>query len=265
MPDFVYKDNYSIDDLLKIITILRGKDGCPWDKEQNHKSIRNNFIEEVYEAVEAIDSENTALLREELGDVLLQVIFHCELEKELNSFEFDDVVNELCQKLIIRHPHVFGNVTVHDTTDVLKNWEDIKNKVKGTKDYTETLRNIPCVFPSLMRAEKIGKRAAKAGMDFVDCKSALNRLKDEINELEHAIDSANTDDIADEMGDVLFSCTNVARKLSINSEEALSKSCEKFIKRFAQVEKLTRLDGIDIDSLSIDELDVYWDKAKENL
>lgn len=263
MPDFVYKEYYSIDDLQQIMKDLRGENGCPWDREQSHKSIRNNFIEEVYEAIEAIDTDDTKLMREELGDVLLQIIFHCELEAEKETFDFNDVVDELCQKLIIRHPHVFGSVTVNNTEEVLNNWENIKNEVKGTESYTQTLKNVPNVLPALMRAEKIGKRASKAGMDFKDIKSTLAILKAEIEELEESILKGDANDIADEMGDVLFSCTNVARKLSINSEETLSKSCKKFIARFEKVENLTKLDGKDMKSLSIDELDVYWDRAKK--
>lgn len=187
MLDFLNNKYYTINELIDIVKCLRGDNGCPWDKEQNHKSIRNNFIEEVYEAVEAIDTDNPVLLREELGDVLLQVVFHCQIESELNSFTFDDVVDELCRKLIIRHPHVFGEVKVSDTNEVLNNWEKIKNTTKGTKSYTETLTNVPTVLPSLFRATKIGSRAAKAGMDFKDLQSTLSCLDNEVDELKSAI------------------------------------------------------------------------------
>lgn len=262
MLDFSINKYYTIYDLVNIMKILRSENGCPWDREQNHKSIRNNFIEEVYEAVEAIDTDNASLLREELGDVLLQVIFHSQMESEVNSFAFDDVVNELCQKLIVRHPHVFGEVKVDSTDEVLTNWENIKNERKGTESYTQTLTDVPDVLPALMKAEKIGKRAS---MDFESVESAFNALDSEIIELKEAISNKNQDEIADEIGDVLFSCVNVSRKLGISSEEALSKACTKFIKRFEQVENLTRLNGIDMKSLSIDELDAYWHKAKEKI
>ncbi len=263
MLDISENKYYTINELLKIMEILRGKNGCPWDREQNHKSIRNNFIEEVYEAVEAIDSENSMLLREELGDVLLQVVFHSQLETEAGNFTFNDIVNELCHKLIIRHPHVFSNVSVKDTSEVLTNWENIKNKVKGTESYTETLTNVPKVLPALMRAEKIGSRAKKAGMDFDDVESSLKSLECEVQELKDAVKNRDSENIAEELGDILFSCVNVARKENINAEEALTMANEKFIERFREVERLTRLDGIDMKSLSIDELDVYWGKAKE--
>ena len=262
MLDFSFKKYYTISELIEIMKILRSENGCPWDKEQNHASIRNNFIEEVYEAVEAIDTNDIALLREELGDVLLQVVFHSQMEAEAQNFTFDDIVNELCQKLVTRHPHVFGEITVGSTDEVLTNWEAIKNKVKGTESYTQTLKNVPDVLPALMRAEKVGKRASKASMDFDNVTDALNALKSEIFELEEAIKNGNTDNITDELGDVLFSCVNTGRKLGICSEEALFKSTNKFISRFEKVEHLTRLDGIDMKSLSIDELDDYWHRVK---
>lgn len=265
MLDFYPNKYYTINDLVNIMQLLRSENGCPWDKEQTHKSIRNNFIEEVYEAIEAIDTDNTDLLREELGDVLLQVIFHAQMESEFGNFTFDDIVNELCLKLVVRHPHVFGNIEVSDTSEVLTNWETIKNKTKGTESYTETLTNVPDVLPALMKANKIGQRAARAGMDFADTDSAYNALVGEIKELDEAIKNNNSEEITNEIGDVIFSCVNVARKLKVNSEEALTKACEKFISRFQKVENLTRLDGIDMKSLSIDELDVYWQKAKKEI
>lgn len=262
MLDFSVKKYYTINDLLEIMKILRSENGCPWDREQDHKSIRNNFIEEVYEAVEAIDKGDTPLLREELGDVLLQVVFHAQLENEAGNFTFGDIVDELCHKLVIRHPHVFGDINVSSTDEVLTNWENIKNNVKGTKSYTQTLKNVPDVLPALMRAEKVGKRAAKASMDFENAQDALKRLKSEIAELEQAVEQGNNESIKDELGDVLFSCANVARKLSVNSEEALFHSTDKFITRFEKVENLTRLNGMDMKSLSIEELDTYWSQVK---
>lgn len=264
MLDFSENKYYTVNDMLNIMEILRSDKGCPWDKEQTHSSIRNNFIEEVYEAVEAIDKDDKVLLREELGDVLLQIVFHCQLEAEQGSFVFGDIVNELCHKLIIRHPHVFGNVAVNNTSDVLINWEKIKNKTKGTSSYTETLTNVPACLPALMRAEKVGKRAAKAVMDFDDLSSALSSLSDEIKELEQEIGKVPSDSrVTEELGDVLFSCVNVARKLGVSAEEALTRSTEKFISRFSEVEDQIRLSGIDMKSLSIDELNVFWDRAKE--
>lgn len=260
--DFVFKEKYGIEDLLKIMRILRSENGCPWDREQTHKSIRKDFIEEVYEAAEAIDLEDTALLREELGDVLLQVVFHARIEEELGSFDFGDVVNEVCGKLITRHPHVFGDVTAETSEEVLKNWNNIKQQTKGQETYTETLESVCTALPALMRAQKVGQRAKRAGMDFKDAAAVLGCLEDEIAELKAAISDGNADGIKDELGDVLFSCTNLARHLDCDAEETLSLSTEKFIRRFKEAEELIRCDGADMKSLNIDELDAYWRRAK---
>lgn len=265
MNNFKFKENYNIDDLLEIIKILRSPNGCPWDMEQTHKSIRKDFIEEVYEAIEAIDLEDTALLREELGDVLLQVAFHCQIENEKNNFNFDNVCDELCKKLIVRHPHVFGQITVSDTGEVLKNWDNIKKKTKGQTTYSETLESVAKSLPALMRAEKLGKRAMRAGMDFNDSLDAFNCIELETKELKEAINRDNKENIEEELGDLLFSCVNTARHLNIDAEEALTKACEKFIERFKETEKLVMSSGADMPALSIDELDVYWRQAKNNL
>lgn len=259
--DFEFKKCYNIDDLIDIMRILRSENGCPWDREQDHHSIRKDFIEEVYEAVEAIDLEDTELLREELGDVLLQVVFHSRIEEEKGSFKFGDVVNEVCQKLIIRHPHVFGDVSVKNSEDVLKNWNNIKQETKGQETYTETLESVCSTLPALMRAQKVGQRAKRAGMDFESVQAALDALESEIAELKKAV--AEQSNIEEELGDVLFSAVNVSRLCGIDSEEALSRSTDKFIDRFRKTEELTRFDGVDMRSLNIDQLDAYWRKAKE--
>lgn len=263
--DFPMKKRYDINDMLEIMRILRSENGCPWDKEQTHKSIRKDFIEEVYEAVEAIDLDDTDLLREELGDVLLQVVFHARIEEEQNHFNFGDVVNEICRKLIIRHPHVFGDVTAETSEEVLKNWNDIKQKTKGQETYTETLESVSGALPALMRAQKVGQRAKRAGMDFRDAAHALECLESEIAELKEAVRTSDKDNMSavqDELGDVLFSCVNLARHLDFDAEETLTASTEKFIDRFRTTEELLRCEGIDMRSLNIDELDVWWRKAK---
>ena len=233
MVEYQRKDRYDINDLRDIMSILRSPQGCPWDREQIHKSIRNDFIEEVYEAIEAIDLEDTELLKEELGDVLLQIIFHCRIEEEKSCFDFDDICDELCKKLIIRQT-----------------------------SYTETLTSVAKSLPALMRAQKVGKRAMRAGMDFSCVSDAVERVKSETDELEEAIRSGKKDDIYEELGDLLFSCVNTARHLNIDAEEALTRATEKFIERFAETEDLVRLDGADMKALSIDQLDVYWNKVK---
>lgn len=260
--DFRFKDKYDINDMLEIMRLLRSENGCPWDKEQTHKSIRKDFIEETYEVVEAIDREDTALLREELGDVLLQVVFHSRIEEERGSFDFGDVVNEVCQKLVIRHPHVFGDVTADTSAEVLKNWNNIKQQTKGQETYAETLESVCTALPALMRAQKVGQRAKRAGMDFCDKQQVIECLEGEIAELKEAVSDGNKENIQDELGDVLFSCVNLARHLDCDAEEALTRSTEKFIRRFKKAENLIRCDGIDMRSLNIDELDVYWRKAK---
>lgn len=266
MVDFIKKKSYDINDLIEIIGILRSENGCPWDKEQTHESIKKDFIEEVYEAIEAIDLKDTELLKEELGDVLLQVVFHCSIESDENNFTFDDVCDDICKKMIIRHPHVFGDVTVSDTGEVLKNWDNIKQHTKGQTTYTETLESVASSLPALMKAQKVGKRASRAGMDFKSAQDSLECLKGEVMELEEAMKNGSKAEIEDELGDVLFSCVNTARLLDTDAEQVLTNAVSKFIKRFSETEKILRLNGIeDMKSLGIDELDVFWQKAKDNI
>ncbi|MBQ8515893.1 MAG: nucleoside triphosphate pyrophosphohydrolase [Ruminococcus sp.] len=265
MAEFVQKDFYDINDLIEIVRVLRQPDGCPWDREQTHASIRMDFIEEVYEVIEAIDKEDTALLREELGDVLLQVVFHTQIEREAGHFELDDVCDEVCKKMIIRHPHVFGEVTVSGTGEVLKNWEAIKQQTKGQTTYTETLESVAVSLPALLRAQKVGKRAAKSGMDFADAASALENIHTEVHELEEAAASHNTEQMADELGDVLFSCVNAARKLGLNSEQCLTAATEKFIRRFAAVEAEVQRRGKTMDDYTTKELDEIWNAVKHRI
>lgn len=263
MVDFQQKNNYSIDDLITIVKLLRSDGGCPWDKEQTHRSIRNDFLEETCEAIEAIDLGDSELLREELGDVLLQVVFHCRIEEENSSFSFDDVCDEICKKLIIRHPHVFGSVNADNTEQVLKNWDAIKMKTKGQETYTDTLKSVAATLPALMRAQKVGKRAMRAGMDFSCAEDAISCINAEKEELDKAVADGDKANIEEEIGDLLFSCVNAARHLGVDAELALKASTDKFIRRFSVTEELTAADNIDMKSLSIKELDVYWEKAKQ--
>lgn len=260
--DFRFKDKYDINDLLEIMHILRSDNGCPWDREQDHKSIRKDFLEETYEVVEAIDTEDSELLLEELGDVLLQVVFHSRIEEEKGGFDFGDVADGICQKLIVRHPHVFGDVTAETSSEVLKNWNNIKQQTKGQETYSETLESVCTALPALMRAQKIGQRAGRAGMDFKNALQVLDCLESEIAELKEAMEKGSAENIRDELGDVLFSCVNLARHLDCDAEEALTQSADKFVRRFKDAENLIRCDGADMKSLNIDELDAYWQKAK---
>jgi len=259
--NFSFKDRYNINDLLDIMHVLRAPGGCPWDAEQTHDSIRSNFIEEVYEAVDAIDKHDSILLKEELGDVLMQVVFHAEIEKENGGFDFDDVTDTVCKKLIERHPHVFGNVSVNGTDDVLKNWDEIKKNSKG-QNTTQSLVDVPKTLPALMRSSKVQHRAARVGFDWDDYHGALDKLDEEVDEFKQAIELGNAEDIEEEFGDVLFSAVNTARLLGIDSENALTKACDKFIRRFSLVEKLALEKGLKLDEQPLSVLDELWDEAK---
>lgn len=262
MIEFNTKDNYNINDLIEIVRLLRSENGCPWDKEQTHKSLKSDFIEEVCEAVEAIDLDDKALLREELGDVLLQVVFHCSIETDAGSFDFDDVCDEVCKKLIVRHPHVFGDTVVNSTDDVLRNWDRIKKEVKGQDTYTDTLKSVAKTLPALMRAQKIGKRAMRAGFDYASVQDAFKALESEKAELDEAFVSGDSKYILEEFGDLLFSCVNLARHLGINAEQALTDASDKFIRRFEKAEELINDDSLDMKELEPEKLDEYWKRAK---
>ena len=208
------KSKYNIGDLLEIMKHLRSDDGCPWDREQNHKSIRGNMLEESYEVCDAIDNDDDTALCEELGDVLLQVVFHSQMASEEDSFDFDDVADGICKKLIIRHPHVFGDVAVSGSEEVLSNWETIKNREKGQASVIDTLKSVPKAFPALMRAQKLCKRAAKA--------------EDALNTLDPMYTPKNTE----EAGKMLFKLANSFRLSEIDAEEALAIANDKFISDF---------------------------------
>ena len=263
--DFELKERYDINDLVQLIKVLRAPGGCPWDRKQTHTSIKKNFIEETYEVIEAINKDDTDLLREELGDVLLQIMLHVEMEREKGTFDFDDVVNELCQKLVIRHPHVFGEEVAKDSFEALGKWDEVKLQTKGMKKQSESMLKVPREFPALMRAQKIQHKAAKAGFDWDDLSGAVDKLYEEINELKIALDQGNQPDIEDEFGDVLFSCVNISRFIDVDSEEALTASTDKFLSRYLIVEKLAEEQGIDMKNSSIETLDLLWDEAKKNI
>lgn len=256
------KEHYGISDLLALMERLRSDRGCPWDREQNHHTIRNNFLEETYEAVEAIDRDDPVLLKEELGDVLLQVVFHCQMEKESGSFTFEDICDGLCKKLVLRHPHVFGEVQVKNSGEVLNNWDAIKKIEKHQHTAADTLQSVPATFPALMRAQKVQKRAAKAGFDWDDASGAFAKISEESAELSEAAQSGDPDRVTEELGDLLFSCVNVARFVHADAEEALTRSTDKFIARFGALEQLADERKIDLKTASLEELDVLWNEVK---
>ena len=261
--DFHFKDRYDISDLLDIMVILRGEEGCVWDREQDHRSIRNNFLEEAYEAVEAIDREDPDLLREELGDVLLQVVFHARMEEEAGGFSFSDVCDGICKKLIYRHPHVFGDTVVKDSAQVLENWDSLKKKEKHQATAASTLEGVSKALPALVRAAKVQKRAGKTGFDYPDAQGAMADLRSELSELAGAMSGRDRAALEEELGDVLFSAVNVSRHLGVDGEEALTRATEKFIRRFSAMERTAAGRGTALDALSMDELDHLWQEAKE--
>ena len=251
---------YTFEDLVTVVEILRSEGGCPWDMEQTHKSIRNDFIEETYEVIEAIDTEDPALLREELGDVLLQVVFHARIEEEQDVFGMEEVSNDICAKLIHRHPHVFGTVEVANSAEVLKNWDAIKGEEKQRITMTDKLRAISPMYPALMRAQKVGKKAAC--FDFANADEVYRKLDEEIAEVKAAAETGNQAAVEEEMGDLLLTVTSLARKLGVKSEEALFHATNKFIDRFERVENAVIGAGKDMESLTMAELDAIWDEIK---
>ena len=261
MIDFVRKKSYGLKDLEDIVAILRAPGGCPWDGEQTHESIRRDLLEESCEVIEAIDEKNTDHLKEELGDLLLQVFMHSEMEKEQGRFTVDDVADGICKKLIYRHPHVFGTVDVSGTDEVLVNWEELKRQEKGQETYTATLNAVAKSLPALWRAEKVQKKAKKAGFDWPDAAGAMDKLSEELGELQQAV--AEGSNIEEELGDLLFAAVNVSRFVHVDPEMALTGATEKFISRFSRVEELARAQGRDMKDMSLEELDKLWETAKQ--
>lgn len=261
IKELLRKEKYSFDDLMSVVRILRGEGGCPWDREQTHASIRNDFIEETYEVIEAIDTENPALLREELGDVLLQVVFHTQISEDEKQFHMEDVTTEICQKLIHRHPHVFADVNVENSSEVLKNWEAIKSDEKSRKTLTDKLTAVPPMLPALMRASKVGKKASC--FDFPDTESVMDKISEELVEVSEAMEAGKQEDISEEIGDLLLSITSLCRKLGVDAENALNKATDKFIDRFRKVENEVISQNREISECSLEELDAIWDKIKK--
>lgn len=264
VKNFEFKSSYNFDDLIKIVAALRGEGGCPWDAVQTHLTIKKDLIEETYEVIEAINKDDKVLLCEELGDLMLQVAFHAQIETEKNTFGIDEVCDGICKKLIERHPHVFGEINVNGVDDVLTNWDDIKRRTKGQKTTTQAMQAVPRELPALMRSTKIQKKAKKAGFDWADINGALDKLEEEIAELREAVAAADDAACLDEMGDVLFSAVNVSRFIDVDAEEALTAATDKFFNRFSIVEQLAEKNGIDMKNSTLEELDKLWDEAKKH-
>ena len=264
MLEITGKRKYTYDDVERIMELLRSDRGCPWDRAQTHASIRRNFIEEVYEAVEAIDLDDADLLQEELGDVLLQVVFHAQMASEAGRFDMGDVCTALCNKLIVRHPHIFGDVTVDGSDEVLKNWEDIKNQIKGVDTTHSAMVRIARSLPALIRAQKVQSKAQKVGFDFDNINDAMQKVPEELAELS----AANTPaDRAEEFGDLLFAVVNLSRFIpdgdtGVDPEQALSRATDKFMARFGRLEQAVLESGKTFGDLSLAQMDEIWREIK---
>ena len=239
---------------------LRAPDGCPWDREQTHESLLPSLLEESYEYIQAVRDGDIDHMYDELGDVLLQVVFHTQMEKEKGTFDIDDVADGICKKLIYRHPHVFGDVSVSGTGEVLSNWEALKRVEKGQETNTDALEAVARSLPALWRAEKVQKKAKKAGFDWPDISGALDKLSEELEELKAA--AAQGTNVEEELGDLLFSAVNVSRFVKADPEQALNAATDKFISRFRKVEALAVREGRSMEGMTPDELDKLWERAK---
>ena len=260
MIDFLSKPRYDVYDLKNLMSLLRGPDGCPWDREQSHESIRRNLLEEAYEAADAIDCGNTGELIEELGDVLMQVVFHADIAQSIGSFDFYDIADATCKKLIRRHPHVFGDIKADNSRESLTVWDDIKRDEKHHDTVSDAMSAVAKSLPALWRAEKIQSKAAKVGFDWPDYTGALNALNAELAELEDAV--AINCGIKEELGDILFSAVNLARLLGVDPEDALGEASEKFISRFAGIESMAAKKGKTPEDLSPEEMEELYQKVK---
>ncbi|BEP27899.1 bifunctional methyltransferase/pyrophosphohydrolase YabN [Helicovermis profundi] len=258
---------YFFEDLISIMKRLRSIDGCPWDREQTHKSLRDSLLEESYEVIEAIEDDDLYLLEEELGDLLLQIVFHSVIANENGYFNIHDVTTGISKKLINRHPHVFGDIDVKDSDEVLKNWEIIKKEEKNEKTTTDSMKRIAKTLPSLVRATKVQKKAKEVGFDWDKVEDAILKITEELDEFNEIRNRGNHNRIGEELGDLLFSVVNVCRFYKVNPEFALKETTEKFIRRFNFVEDSILAKDGKMEEISLKELDNLWNKAKkqENL
>ncbi|MEX3715653.1 nucleoside triphosphate pyrophosphohydrolase [Cytobacillus horneckiae] len=253
--------NKSFNKLREIIAVLRGPNGCPWDKKQTHESLKKYLIEEAYELIEAIDEDDIDHIIEELGDVLLQVLLHAQIGEDEGFFSIEDIIQGLSEKMIRRHPHVFGEVEAENVDEVLQNWQSIKDEEKGEKP-ASLLDGIPASYPQLLKAEALQKKAAKVGFDWEEVSSIWDKVREEIKEFEIETEN-NNENMISEFGDILFAFVNIARYYQINPEEALNRTNNKFYHRFLYIEEKVRESGKDISSFSVDQLDAFWNEAKK--
>jgi tetrapyrrole methylase family protein / MazG family protein len=247
----------SFDSLVKIVARLRAPDGCPWDKEQTHQTLRGNLLSESYEVMEALDKGEAAALREELGDLLLQIVLHAQIAKDDKEFEIGDVVQGISEKLIRRHPHIFGDVKVSNSTEVMHNWEGIKKQEKPERK--SILDGVPKAMPALAYALEISRRAVRVGFEWPDLQGVLDKVEEEVGEIKNAGSLAEK---SDEIGDLLFTLVNYARWENVDAEAALREANQKFYRRFAKVEAMAKERNYDLQKLSPEEWDGLWEEAK---
>ena len=250
--------------LVEVIAILRGENGCPWDREQTHTSLKSTLIEETYETVEAIDSGNPDKLKEELGDLLLNIMLQAQIATENNNFDIYDVIDTLTEKLIRRHPHVFGDVNVENAEDVVKNWEGIKSQESGYEDRKSVLDGIPNALPALLRGQKIQKRVARVGFDWDNISDVIAKVDEELTEVKESLPTNDPEAIEMEIGDLLFAVVNLCRFIDLQAEEALRKSNRKFIARFKRMENELEKQGKSLTDQTLSELDKIWEEVKKD-
>ncbi|HHW58302.1 MAG TPA: nucleoside triphosphate pyrophosphohydrolase [Clostridia bacterium] len=260
----LFQEKYDIYDLLEIMKILRSEKGCPWDKEQTHKSLEKYLIEESYEVIDAIEKESDDKIAEELGDVLLQVVFHSQIAAERGTFNFDEVVDGICKKMIGRHPHVFGKEEIKTSKAVLEKWDELKKEEKDLNSYTEVLKDVPRYMPALMRSYKVQEKAAKVGFDWDRVEDAFSKIYEELEELKEVYKGKNKEKVIEEIGDLIFAVVNVARFLEVDPEDATHKTVEKFIKRFSYIENSAMKNGQKLEDMTLSDMDKLWNEAKMN-
>ena len=258
--DFLCKESYDLRDFVALVSYLRSLNGCPWDQVQTHESIRRNFLEETYEACEAIDAGDLVHMREELGDVLMQVLFHTDIEREAGHFDIDDVADAACKKLVYRHPHVFRRDDP-DTPD----WDTMKQRERAQTTTAEAMDSVARSLPALWRCDKIQAKAAKTGFEWPDVHAALDKVDEETRELRAAVASGDTEAIGDELGDLLFAAVKVARFAGIDPEQAAHAACEKFIRRFSAMETAAANDGTALEQCTLAQMLTLWQQAKQTV
>jgi len=252
-------------ELVEIMARLRAPGGCPWDREQSHRSLKPYLLEETYEVLEAIDHGSDRKLAEELGDLLLQIVFHAQIAAEAGSFTMEDVAGGISDKLRHRHPHVFGDVRVRDSEEVVDNWEQLKRAEARNHDRESLLDGIPAALPALQRADDVQRRVAKVGFDWDDASGPAAKVREELAEVEEASASGENERVAEEIGDLLFAVVNLARALGVNGEDALRVAVARFAERFRAMEKMADGRGIRLKGLTLEQLDELWEAAKREL